>query len=615
MNSPRLSLLPALLGALGATACGPAHVFQSPTAQQGRPAIFGAPEAAVAAVVQETIVPPDALPKEEPPPLDPHPVTFYKTQDSNDWVRHNFHVQAAYTRVILVGPKASAPAAISVAPLDLNAGPDNPPPAKVALAVTTTVETLAEAAALAAGGDLVAVMPGHYAGFTLGDKPDAGDDKFIHVKALGNPGEVVIDTPTPTDAKWMVVLHAAHHVILEGLALAGVSDPKAPPNGVKAGILITGDFPATSKLAHHIAFIGNYSHHHERWGLHSVDSHTVLLQDNLFAFSAAEHSAYVSDGSDDYVIRRNVFYGSNASGLQCNVDAVSSLERLKEHPLLADVGPYATTREYALKLLKAATDRFGQNAFPDGRGFNFIIEDNVMTENGKAGGGALNLAGVRESLIQNNLIYANHSSGIVEWDNGNPYDAPLVDPGPSSEEELTEALPLFGCFGNLIRNNTVFTKTKGRPALMVGNGSFGTRAYNNILINDIRPSIAFYPTGIWRFDGSHNVINTVSFEGTAQKLAGLATLLPGEGNGAIKVKWEDLEEEVMRANVEPWVLFEKGWWKLNKRRPLFRPKSTSETLAGTGDPRELPPKDIEGRVRQAADIGCYAASLPPKATP
>jgi hypothetical protein len=33
-----------------------------------------------------------------------------------------------------------------------------------------------------------------------------------------------------------------------------------------------------------------------------------------------EHSAYVSDGSDNYVIRRNVFFGSNVSGLQCNLD-------------------------------------------------------------------------------------------------------------------------------------------------------------------------------------------------------------------------------------------------------------------------------------------------------
>ncbi len=606
MQSPRLPVLFAALTALGSAACGgTTHRFQSPTTQQGMPAFLG-PAGPVE--VQEIIVPKDALPKDDAPTAGAEGLTFYKTQDSNDWVRHNFHLQTTYARVIVVGPKASAPAKIAVAALDLNAALAAAAPVEVD--VTTSVETLEEAVKIVKGGDLVAVMPGHYAGFTLGDVADAGDERFIHFKAMGNPGEVVIDAPTGNDPKWMIVLSAAHHVIIEGFALAGASDPKKPPVGPRAGILITGDFPRTTRLAHHIAVIGSYAHHHATWGLHSVDSHTVLLQDNLFAFSAKEHGAYVSDGSDDYVIRRNVFYGNNASGLQCNVDAVSSLERLKEHPALADAGPYATTREYALHLIKLGTERFGANRFPDGRGFNFLIEDNVMSENGKAGGGALNLAGVRESLIQNNLMYKNYSSGIVEWDNANPYDAPLVDPGPTSEAELTEALPLFGCFSNVIRNNTVFTKAKGRPALMVGHGSFGTRAYNNILVNDSRPSIAFYPTGIWRFDGSRNIVNTLGFEGTAARLAALAVSLPSASNGEIKMKWDDLEPEFIRPNMEAWVVFEKGWWKLNKRRPLYRPRPGSETLIGAGDPRELPKADLEGRVRRTADIGAYAAWAP-----
>ena len=169
----------------------------------------------------------------------------------------------------------------------------------------------------------------------------------------------------------------------------------------------------------------------------------MLLEDNLFALSAREHSAYVSDGSDDYVIRRNVFYGSNASGLQCNIDAVASLEKLKEHPELQAAGPYKPTRQYALAVLRLAAEKFGPHAFPDGRGFNYIIEDNVINENGRAGGGAINLAGVRESLIQNNLVYGNEASGIVEWDNANPYDASVVNPTLKTAAQIAEnAAPL-----------------------------------------------------------------------------------------------------------------------------------------------------------------------------
>jgi hypothetical protein len=51
-----------------------------------------------------------------------------------------------------------------------------------------------QAAAVAAqGGDLIAVMPGHYSGFVLEEKPSAGDRRYIHFKAMGEPGDVVID--------------------------------------------------------------------------------------------------------------------------------------------------------------------------------------------------------------------------------------------------------------------------------------------------------------------------------------------------------------------------------------------------------------------------------------
>ena len=100
--------------------------------------------------------------------------------------------------------------------------------------------------------------------------------------------------------------------------------------------MLDGDFGRSGKQTHHIAIIGNFSHNHLKWGLHSTDTHTVLIQDNLFALSALEHSAYASDGSDNYVIRRNVFFGSRSSGLQCNIDTVSSFHELLKHPAFRD---------------------------------------------------------------------------------------------------------------------------------------------------------------------------------------------------------------------------------------------------------------------------------------
>ncbi len=595
-----LVLVSALLG----TACGNTYNFVSPTTPQGPPPFVGPPRPL------EPETPPAAVvtPKIEAPPSKPEALTFFKTQSSAEWVKHNFHLQKTYARVIVVDPSGSPPAKITTGQLDLEAGPASQAPLE--LDVTLSVKTLQEAASISKGGDLIAVMPGRYAGFTLQDKLDTGDERFIHWKALGKPGEVVIDRPTALDSKWMIVLSAVHHVVVEGFNIAGANEVGQPPSGPRAGILINGDFPLTQKLAHHIAIVGNFSHHHKSWGLHSVDSHTVLMEDNLFAHSAQEHGAYVSDGSDDYVIRRNVFVGNNASGLQCNIDAVSSLEKIKDLPELAGLGAYRPTRKVALALINKANEKFGANAYPDGRGFNFLIEDNVVNGNGRAGGGAINLAGVRESLIQNNLIYGNDASGIVEWDNGNPYDAPLVAPGPKTAAELAENLPLFGCFTNLIRNNTVLTETKGRPSLLVGNGSWSNRVYNNILINETKPSIHLFPTGIWRFESGHNVINTVSFEGNAVNLKALATTQPDEATTAQGVTLAQLAPQFVRATMEPWVILENGWWKLNPKRPDYRPRAGALHLAGKGDPRELPKSDLEGRPRKAPDIGAFTAAVP-----
>jgi hypothetical protein len=589
--------------AFSSAGCGAGHDFVSSTVPQ-EPAPFIAPIDIPPTPVGDNVAAPGTL---DAPPVKAQALTFYKTQSSSDWVDHTFKVQSKYARVIAV-TAGTPPTTVTVGTLNLNAGPNGEAP--VELPVTLTVKTIQEASKIANGGDLVAVLPGHYGGFTVRDKADAGDDHYIRFKALGAPGEVVVNTASPDDPNWMILLLAAHHVIIEGFNVAGSNEPGKAPEGPNAGIMINGNFVNSSKLGHHIALLGNFVHNHKKWGFHSVDSHSVLMEDNLFALSAMEHSAYVSDGSDNYVIRRNVFFGSAQSGLQCNIDATSSLEKLKDHPALEGAPPYKQTREWALGILAMATEKFGQNAFPDGRGFNFIIEDNVMNDNGRGGAAALNLAGVRESLIQNNLTYANYSSGIVEWDNGNAFDRGFVEPGPKAPGEVTgaESLPLFGCFSNVIRNNTILAGVRGRPALMVGSGSWGTRAHNNIFINDVGPAIELHPTGIWRFDGKSNVLNTIVYDGRAAGLRSLAISLPDEPGSVIAVARARVSGEVVQSSEEPWVIIEKGWWKLNPRRPDFHPQRTSTLLAGRGDLKDMAPTDLDGKKRTAADIGCYAAA-------
>jgi hypothetical protein len=477
-------------------------------------------------------------------------------------------------------------------------------------------KTLQEAADAAQGGDLIAVMPGNYAGFVLEDKPSAADWRYIHFRAMGQPGDVVLDQPSRIP-DWMILLRAAHHVIIQGFNIAGRNAPGQPPSGPRAGIMLDGEFRNTGKQTHHIVLLDNFSHNHRKWGFHTRDTHSVLIQGNLFALSALEHSGYVSNGSDNYVIRRNIFFGSNSGGLQCNLDPLSSLEDLAKKPELSTYPKEQGTRAWAVGLLKLATEKFGENNFPDGRGVNFIIEDNVMNENGRAGGGSLNLAGLQDSLIQNNLIYDNRNHGIAQWNDANPYDEAYVNPGPQSSGQVTgpDDLPLWGCHHNVVRNNTVLMSNVGRAAIQARNGSWGTKMRNNILINDQSSSIEIYDTSIYRLDAAFSVANTVAYHSTAggdevkpmpASLKSLAFHLPEGPDTITGITLERAAKEFVRYGSEPWVIIEGKWWRLNPNRPDFHPQADSKLFANWGDAKDLAPKDLEGHTRNRPSLGALA---------
>ncbi len=473
--------------------------------------------------------------------------------------------------------------------------------------VHAVFKTLQEAADAAHGGDLIAVMPGTYAGFVLEEKPDAGDGRYIHFKAMGEPGDVIINQAS-RNPDWMILLRATHHVIIQGFNLAGHNTPSIDPKSPRAGIMLDGDFSLTGKQTHHIVITDNFSHNHRKWGLHSRDTHTVLMQNNLFALSAMEHSAYVSDGSDNYVIRRNVFFGSNASGLQCNLDTVSSFHDLIKNPVLRGYRKEEPTREWAVGLIKLATEHFGENNFPDGKGLNFIIEDNVINGNGKAGGGSLNLAGLQDSLIQNNLLYGNYNHGIAQWGDANPYDRSYVEPGPTSSDQVKTPLdlPLWGCHGNLIRNNTVLMANEGRAAMQCRNGSWGTKTRNNIFINDKSASIEVDNSSIYQLDSSDSVINALVYTDIQNNLKNLALKLPEGPNTISGITQEKAASEFVHSSNEPWVIIEGKWWRLNPNRPDFHPKLDSKLFSHWGDPVSVEDENLSNHQRSVSFIGAYA---------
>src|SRR4030095_2926083 len=115
-------------------------------------------------------------------PLSP---VFYKTQNSDEWIRKTLHIQRRYARVLLVDGAGDRIKTVRVAPLELNKRNANGQKVAAVYPVNAIYKSVQEAVDAARGGDLIAVMPGMYAGFVIGDKPDASDGHYIHVKAMG----------------------------------------------------------------------------------------------------------------------------------------------------------------------------------------------------------------------------------------------------------------------------------------------------------------------------------------------------------------------------------------------------------------------------------------------
>ncbi len=108
----------------------------------------------------------------------------------------------------------------------------------------------------------------------------------------------------------------------------------------------------------------------------------------------------------------------------------------------------------------------------DGITTGALIENNIVYENGVAGGAGINLASVRDSTIRNNLVYHNYAGGISGWGDGN---------GPD-----------WGCKDNAIYNNTVFFRPgEGRYAISLKEGSTGNHIRNNILCGGGRGGLEY----------------------------------------------------------------------------------------------------------------------------
>ncbi len=289
----------------------------------------------------------------------------------------------------------------------------------------TAFATLQHAADLVSSGDSVLVLNGNYVGFDI--RTNGSQGLPIVFKAIEN--NVVIDqrnSVTPDG----INIENANWIIIDGFEVA--DQPRA---GIR---IVLSDF---------VVIRNNNCHNNYRWGIFTGFTDDITIENNSCSFSEDEHGIYLSNSSDRAIIRNNHSYNNNGCGIHMNGDISMG---------------------------------------GDGIISNAVVEGNIIHDNGYGGGSAINMDGVQNSEIFNNLIYNNHATGIAMYQ---------IDGGDASKN-------------NKIYNNTIIQPADGRWCIISVDGSTGNTLYNNILINhhSFRGSVSLDAASMTGFISDYNIL-------------------------------------------------------------------------------------------------------------
>jgi len=252
-------------------------------------------------------------------------------------------------------------------------------------------------------GDTILAADGTYKGFTLNNVHGL-PGKPITVKAQGKMVEMLVTTDRP-DNRDTIYLNACSHIVLDGLrAIRG----NRAALRIEAGAFLT---------VRHCVFGENGN-----WGILTSHNDDLLVENNECYGSRAEHGIYVGNSSKRPTIRGNRSHDNAGCGIHMN----------------ADLG-----------------------CGPDGIISGAIVENNIIWNNGRRGGSGINMDGVQDSTIANNLLYDNHASGIAAFQQNGAQ-------GPR---------------GLKILHNTIIMAADARYALQFSQTSGPCLVRNNILYN------------------------------------------------------------------------------------------------------------------------------------
>lgn len=372
-----------------------------------------------------------------------------------------------------------------------------------------------KAISLVQAGDTVLVADGSYLGFDVFNKiATAGSP--ITIRATGTDA-VVTKTTDRGDNRDTIHVSDCEHVVLDGFRSF---------NANRAALRVQG--------GHHVTIRNCVFGNNATWGLFTGFSEHLLLEYNECYGSTNEHGIYVSNSADHPVLRGNRCWSNGGGGIQLNADV---------------------------------------NIQPgDGIITNALIEGNVLYDNGRRGGGAINLDGVQDSVVRNNLLFNNHASGIIFFQ---------IDGGG-------------GPRGNQVYHNTIDMAADGRWALNFLQTTGLNTVRNNILLtrHSFRGGLRFgNATDVANTDSDYNIVTRITPDDSA-----VLTLAQWQAQG-------HEQNSISGTLASVFVNADAGNYRLLNNSPALDAAQLIPTVT----------TDLEGRARvwgAVPDVGAYELSPP-----
>ncbi len=303
--------------------------------------------------------------------------------------------------------------------------------------------TLQHAADTARAGDTVLVADGEYVGCNITRSGSSGAP--IIFRATGRGARVT--APNRVTGRDGINIEGGSWIVIDGFVCSNLE---------RAGI--------RAVLGDHIVIRNATCADNGRWGIFTGFTDDLLLENNHCSGSGIEHGIYVSNSSDRAIIRHNRVHHNRGSGIQINAD-------------LSMGG--------------------------DGLSSDCRIHDNVIWENGRGGGAALNLDGAVNVRVYNNTLYDNHATGIALF---------RIDAAASSR-------------GAWVVNNTIVQAADGRWCVLAVDGATQLTLRHNILVtpHTFRGAIAIDAASRAGLASDFNVIvNRMSLDGGETSISAAA---------------------------------------------------------------------------------------------